>query len=188
MHHILRPAWYAFLSTRQSASAFNQSLSLDTSSVTDMQGMFHVRSPACCSRAAAAPCPPAPRPTPHPASYALPSDLSVNELLVRCKQTVDPLRLGRQTGIRSCLRYELGFGCMLAAAAAAEPFAIAAAAAAAEPFAVVAAATAADVAATLSTALTTSTALSTTAVAATILAAAAARADNFTIFADCHTE
>ena len=51
MHHILRPAWYAFLSTRQSASAFNQPLSLDDSSVTDMQGMFHVRSPV--ARAAA---------------------------------------------------------------------------------------------------------------------------------------
>ena len=32
------------LSTRQSATAFNQPLSFDTSSVTDMEGMFHVRS------------------------------------------------------------------------------------------------------------------------------------------------
>ena len=142
--------------------------------------------------------PSTPWPTPRPASYALPSDSSVNELLVQCKQAAHPLRLDWQTSLRLCLRLKLGFGCMLAtaaaakpfaaAAAAAEPYAAVAAAAAVEPFATVAAATAADVAATLSTALTTSTALSTTAVAATILAAAAARADNFTIFADCHTE
>ena len=36
---------YALLSTRQLASAFNQPLSFDTSSVTDMRGMFRVRSP-----------------------------------------------------------------------------------------------------------------------------------------------
>ena len=41
-----RPALYAFLSTRQGASSFNQPLSLDTSSVTTMFGMFYVRSPA----------------------------------------------------------------------------------------------------------------------------------------------
>ena len=39
-----RPSSYASLSTRQSASAFNQPLSFDTSSVTDMEWMFHVRS------------------------------------------------------------------------------------------------------------------------------------------------
>ena len=43
-----RPAWrpssYASLLTRQSAAAFNQLLSLDTSSVTTMQYMFTVRS------------------------------------------------------------------------------------------------------------------------------------------------
>ena len=38
------PASYALLSTRQSASAFNQPLSFDTSSVTDMSDMFRVRS------------------------------------------------------------------------------------------------------------------------------------------------
>ena len=35
---------YALLSTRQVASAFNQPLSFDTSSVTDMGYMFYVRS------------------------------------------------------------------------------------------------------------------------------------------------
>ena len=39
-----RLASHALLSTRQSASAFNQPLSFDTSSVTTMYGMFTVRS------------------------------------------------------------------------------------------------------------------------------------------------
>ena len=39
-----RPASHALLSTRQTADAFNQSLSFDTSSVTDMRQMFYVRS------------------------------------------------------------------------------------------------------------------------------------------------
>ena len=39
-----RPSSYASLSGRQGASAFNQPLSLDTSSVTNMQNMFYVRS------------------------------------------------------------------------------------------------------------------------------------------------
>ena len=39
-----RPASHAFLPTWQDASAFNQPLSFDTSSVTDMTGMFAVRS------------------------------------------------------------------------------------------------------------------------------------------------
>ena len=43
-----RPALDAPLSTRQSASSFNQPLSLDTSSVTTMYVMFAVRSPARC--------------------------------------------------------------------------------------------------------------------------------------------
>ena len=45
------PAPYARLMTRQGASAFNQPLSFDTSNVTDMSGMFDVRS---------APAPPPP--------------------------------------------------------------------------------------------------------------------------------
>ena len=38
------PASQARLSTRQSAKAFSQPLSFDTSSVTNMQQMFYVRS------------------------------------------------------------------------------------------------------------------------------------------------
>jgi hypothetical protein len=41
----LPPASHALPSTRQRASAFNQPLSFDTSSVTTMLGMFQVRSP-----------------------------------------------------------------------------------------------------------------------------------------------
>jgi len=41
----LPPASHALPSTRQNAYAFNQPLSFDTSSVTDMYGMFYVRSP-----------------------------------------------------------------------------------------------------------------------------------------------
>ena len=39
----LDPALYAHLATRQAAEVFNQLLSLDTSSVTDMNTMFAVR-------------------------------------------------------------------------------------------------------------------------------------------------
>jgi hypothetical protein len=39
-----RPVSHALLSTRQYASAFNQPLSFDTSKVTNMRSMFHVRS------------------------------------------------------------------------------------------------------------------------------------------------
>ena len=45
-----RPSSYASLSTRQGASAFNQPLSLDTSSVTSMQYMFYVRSAVPCQQ------------------------------------------------------------------------------------------------------------------------------------------
>ena len=38
-----RPASYALLSTRQKAKAFNQPLSVDTSSVITMRKMFKVR-------------------------------------------------------------------------------------------------------------------------------------------------
>ena len=38
------PASYGLLATRQQASAFNQPLSFDTSSVTNMYWMFFVRS------------------------------------------------------------------------------------------------------------------------------------------------
>jgi hypothetical protein len=74
--------------TRQHAYAFNQPLSLDTSKVTNMYGMFLVRSaraltlnsldsglpPVHAACAAAAPRPPASRPAPRPASHALPFD------------------------------------------------------------------------------------------------------------------
>ena len=40
----MSPSWYASHWTRQSATAFNQPLSLDTSSVTSMYEMFRVRS------------------------------------------------------------------------------------------------------------------------------------------------
>ena len=42
------PAWHARPSTRQEASAFNQPLSFDTSKVTNMGYMFHVRSARSC--------------------------------------------------------------------------------------------------------------------------------------------
>ena len=56
----------ALLSTRQGAAAFNQPLSFDTSSVTDLHEMFDVRS-----------APPAPSPPPAPAalSRALPEHI-----------------------------------------------------------------------------------------------------------------
>ena len=43
----ISPSWCAPLWTRQSATAFNQPLSLDTSSVTNMNYMFNVRLRAC---------------------------------------------------------------------------------------------------------------------------------------------
>ena len=98
-----RPSFYASLSARQYASAFNQSLSFDTSSVTNMQNMFYVRSaralpaastvepslPTAC--AAATPRPPVSRPRMPPSSYAfvltrqMANGLSdANKLLIRC--------------------------------------------------------------------------------------------------------
>ena len=74
--------------SRQGASAFNQPLSFDTSSVTTMYAMFKVRSSPCPApnlQSSLLPCtlrlrrgrppPPASRPAPRPASYALPSTL-----------------------------------------------------------------------------------------------------------------
>ena len=43
----MSPSWYAPLLTRQGATVFNQPLSFDTSSVTDMGWMFYVRSAQC---------------------------------------------------------------------------------------------------------------------------------------------
>ena len=78
-----RPASHALLSTRQEAKAFNQPLSFDTSSVTDMHAMFFVRSARALApnlesghapvhaACAAAPRPHASRPAPRLASYTL---------------------------------------------------------------------------------------------------------------------
>ena len=46
----MSPSWYASLLTRQSATAFNQPLSLDTSKVTTVNGMFYVRPRKPCAR------------------------------------------------------------------------------------------------------------------------------------------
>ena len=82
-----RPASYALVSNRQSATAFNQPLSFDTSEVTDMNAMFMVRSTQAlrpiytralpCTLLALQPTHhlPASRPAPRPASYALVSTL-----------------------------------------------------------------------------------------------------------------
>ena len=40
----MSPSWYASLLTRQSATAFNQPLSLDTSKVTSIKYLFQVHS------------------------------------------------------------------------------------------------------------------------------------------------
>ena len=78
-----RPTLYALSSTQQEASAFNQPLGLDTSSVTDMAYMFQVRSAHAMRPVPgwALSCTPRPLPLPYhpsailsvprPASYAL---------------------------------------------------------------------------------------------------------------------
>ena len=97
------PSPYASLLTRQYAGAFNQSLSLDTSSVTNMQDMFYVRSaralPAAsivgsslrAACAAATPRHPVSWPSMPPSSYAFLSTRQganglsdANKLLIRC--------------------------------------------------------------------------------------------------------
>ena len=77
-----RPASHASLSTRQSATAFNQPLSLDTSKVTKMSGMFHVRSARAlppvptrvfvCTLHAPPPPHTHPTPSPHAAHFVCP--------------------------------------------------------------------------------------------------------------------
>jgi len=93
--HLSPPASHALPSTRQEASAFNQPLSFNTSSVTDMSSMFWVRSaralgPQALSRAFS-PCmplvcrhhtpgPPASRLAPLPPRIACPpSDSAVGD-------------------------------------------------------------------------------------------------------------
>ena len=97
------PSSYAPLSTRQSASAFNQPLSLDTSSIANMDKMFYVRSAralpptttvgfslrAAC--AAATPRHPVSLPRTPPSSYTFVSTWQAanglsdaNKVLIRC--------------------------------------------------------------------------------------------------------
>jgi len=101
----LPPASHALPSTRQAASAFNQPLSFDTSSVTDMNYMFQVRSARALgpqSFESRAPCmpslpprtlSPASRHAPRPQLYTRPpfdsrqgagSLSAANKLLIRC--------------------------------------------------------------------------------------------------------
>ena len=114
--HARRPASYALLPTWQSASTFNQPLSFDTSSVTDMQAMFDVRSAralapslesgpalrAACAAAALRPCtlrPSAYRPAPRPASYCALFDSAGYKRPVQRQQALDPLRMGGHLGL-----------------------------------------------------------------------------------------
>ena len=65
----MSPSWYASLWTRQGATAFNQPLSLDASSVTNIDYMFMVRLRACpCAHSPIGLASPqlAPRSTPRP--------------------------------------------------------------------------------------------------------------------------
>ena len=66
-----RPNSCALLSTRQGASVFNQPLSIDTSSVTDMNAMFFVRPRVPCAQSPVGPslqngCPTARAASPYP--------------------------------------------------------------------------------------------------------------------------
>ena len=55
--HLAPCTSYVLVSTRQGALAFNQPLDLDTSSVTDMRGMFLVRPRVPCAQPPVGPCP-----------------------------------------------------------------------------------------------------------------------------------
>ena len=119
--------------SRQSAKAFNQPLSFDTSSVTNMRDMFKVRfSRACPQLAQSSPylhaaCPavePATsRPPPAwPAPYAPhrtvcpPFYAAERKRPVQRQQAAHPLRMGEQLGLRLCwLCRELGSGKLLIA-------------------------------------------------------------------------
>eukprot|EP00964_Phaeocystis_antarctica_P144621 scaffold110472_cov45-Phaeocystis_antarctica.AAC.1 len=113
--------------SRQVASAFNQPLSFDTSSVTNMWGMFSVRSSPCpapnlqpsppharCVRRGR---PPPPRP---PGLHLTPHRMppAVRKLLVQRQQAAHPLRMGGHLGLCLCwLWLELGSGKLSVAAA-----------------------------------------------------------------------
>ena len=116
---------YALLSTRQTAKAFNQPLSFDTSSVTDMRYMFQVRSvhalarPAFTARPSRRACrsrrrrATAPRLLAHTSLRIVrpPFDSAVRNRPVRRQQAAHPLRVGGHLGLRLCwLRLDLGSG------------------------------------------------------------------------------
>ena len=122
-----RPAWhsssYAFPLNRQSASAFNQPLSFNTSSVTTMGNMFEVRSarapasslhsltPLHAACAAAAPRPLASRPALSSLVLSFPLDSVGSERVVSRQQVPHPLRMGGHLGLCVCwLWLELGSG------------------------------------------------------------------------------
>ena len=99
-----RPSSYASLLTRQYASSFNQPLSLDTSSVTDMTYMFMVRSgralPAASAAgpslhaacvAAASPCPPDHPARTSPLLLCFPLHSAGRKQFVRREQAPHPL-------------------------------------------------------------------------------------------------
>ena len=124
--------------------SFNQPLSFDTSSVTDMSGMFHVRPPmpwlSAFSRVLPVPAACAatlhtPSRLPARASSRIaypPFDSAGRTLLVRRQQAAHPLRVGGHLGLRLCwLRLELGSGDLPFATVAAAAVALVAAAAAA---------------------------------------------------------
>ena len=92
--------------TRQDASAFNQPLSLDTSSVTSMSYMFDVRLPPprvpCARRPAGssvhAACT-APAPACRPPHVRVFDDSAGRVIIVRRKQGSHAQRLGRQSSL-----------------------------------------------------------------------------------------
>eukprot|EP00964_Phaeocystis_antarctica_P109113 scaffold73604_cov48-Phaeocystis_antarctica.AAC.1 len=114
-------------SFRQDAQAFNQPLSFDTSSVTNMEYIFHVRSSPCPApnlqsrpalhAACAAVARRLPPPNLHLASHRMPSFRlsAAHILLVQRQQAAHSLRVGGHLGPRLCwtLRLELGSGKLL---------------------------------------------------------------------------
>eukprot|EP00964_Phaeocystis_antarctica_P001077 scaffold605_cov43-Phaeocystis_antarctica.AAC.1 len=113
--------------SRQSASAFNQPLSFDTSSVTSMGLMFSVRSSPCpapnlqshsplhaaCAAVVHRLLPPDPYTSPRTACP--PIDSAGHTLPVQRQQAAHPLRVGGHLGLSLCwLWLELGSGKLLA--------------------------------------------------------------------------
>ena len=101
--------------SRQRASAFNQPLSFDTSSVTNMHGMFYVRSAPCLApNLQSSPLLHAASRLPAHTSYrsvCSPCDSAGRKLPVQRQQAAHPLRVGGHLGLR--LRWvwlEMGSG------------------------------------------------------------------------------